>query len=381
MGTKDAAVQMVYVEVVVSSSQIESSSVDVSIIIPSFNEGDWLRRTVESILSVKSNLNFEIVVVDDGCTDGSVEAIAGMSRIKVIRTGATKLGLILGKNMGAKVARGSYFCFLDSHVLVHDYWIDYLRETCNTFPQGALVSGNLPDVALLGETYTLPPPPPEKRLYGYILRDCTLDTTWCFYGIDCATGPYCQPLTPGGLMFTSKAHFEYLGGFSTHIRIWGAEDVEISLKNFCLGGENVVDPRVFVYHYYKENAKKVKLLIRGQIIFNCLFVASTYFPHQYYMSVRRKLLPLRWFVPSIFDEIDSEQHQQFVSELRSRFVRTFEDWTVRFSSALKGFLDDAARYIEKHPTETFVGDHKEQKSGGYTNFFAWLLSLYSSRKT
>jgi len=44
---------------------------DVSIVIPTYNEGDWLRKTIESIARAKTKATWEIIVIDDGCTDGS----------------------------------------------------------------------------------------------------------------------------------------------------------------------------------------------------------------------------------------------------------------------------------------------------------------------
>src|SRR2546429_2508262 len=129
-------------------------------------------------------------------------------------------------------------------------------------------------------------------------------------------------------MFTRKVHFARVGGFSPVLRKWGAEDIQISLQNYWLGGENVVDPRVVVYHYYKNGrAKKRTFTVsNAQQGFNCMHVAAAYFPHKYYTKVRDAIVT-RGGAKDLAAEIESPQHQQFLRQLRSDFVRGFDEWT------------------------------------------------------
>jgi glycosyltransferase involved in cell wall biosynthesis len=313
--------------------------IDVSVVIPTYNEGEWLSRTVESIREAKTDLQYEIVIADDGCTDGSIEAVRPSGNLRIVKTGGEQLGLIVAKNTGAKAASGRYLCFIDSHILVHDHWLDYLRQTCDEYPNGALVSGNLPDVARRTDQA-------DRDQYGYMFRDCLLHTGWHFYGKNRTDRPYSTPLTPGGLMFTRKLHFARIGGFESCLRKWGAEDIQISLHNYFIGGENVVDPRVIVYHYYKcGKNKKINFVVStAQHWFNCLHVAAAYFPPEYYAKVRDAILS-RGGAAELVAEIESAAHQQRLSQLRLDFIRGFSDWTARFAVELRKFFRDA----EKRP--------------------------------
>lgn len=314
-----------------------TGELEVSVVIPTFNEGTWLMRTVESIMRAKTELRYEIVVVNDGCTDGSVGPLDGADDVRIIGTGGSQLGLVIAKNLGAKTARGRYVCFLDSHMLVHDYWLDYLRQSYERYPAGALVSGNVPDI----DRFTAPDEFDDNQ-YAYIIRNCFLGTGWHHYGRAKHAGPYLGPLTPGGLMFTRKLHFARLGGFDPALRKWGAEDVQISLQNFYLGGVSVIDPRVIVYHYFKNGSTKKRsfIITNEQHAFNCLQVAATYFPHEIYLKVREAFVQRGGGKPEIISEIEGEQTQQRIRHVQARFTRGFEQWVSHYRIELSKFLKD-----------------------------------------
>jgi glycosyltransferase involved in cell wall biosynthesis len=320
-----------------AASPRSDGTVDVSLVVPTYNEGIWLNKTVESIRDSDNDLRYEIVVVDDGCSDGSVDAIEPGDDLRVVTTGGPQLGLIIAKNIGAKAARGKYLCFVDSHMLVHHHWLDYLRETCDGYPEGALVSGNLPDVARFQTPTQL-----DSHQYGYMIRNCLLGTGWHFYGSARTNEPYLEPLTPGGLMFTRKAHFARIGGFAPDLRKWGSEDVQISLQNYYMGGENVVDPRVVIYHYYKngQTNKRTFSVSTVQSGFNSLYVAATYFPAEYYQRVRNAFIT-RKEGPALAVEIESLERREELKKNRSDFVRGFGDWTTKFKIELSKFFADA----------------------------------------
>lgn len=315
---------------------------NVSVIIPTFNEGEWLKRTIESVLAAKSDLSYEIIVVDDGCTDGSVDAVEDFSAVQVIQTPAPQSGLIVGKNMGGRVARSQFMCFLDSHVLVDDHWLDQLHETCIHQPGESLVTGLVLDVA---GPYD---PRAPKHLFGYSLKDWTLTTRWHHYGVAKDDRSYPAPLCPGGLMFCRRAHFVRMGGFCPVLRQWGHEDVEISLRNYYFGGDNLVDPRVVVRHYYKNNTDK-KPAFRAEFrntAFNALFIAKTYFPSDHFDRVR-DALAAKGNVDALIAEVESDTGAEVSADYRAEFIRDFNDWANRFHCELASMSGQPVPAIAK----------------------------------
>lgn len=87
----------------------------ISIIIPIYNVENFLRRTIESLLN-QTVQDFEIVLVDDGSTDGSGkicdEYAEKYSNIHVARR--VNGGLSAARNTGASAARNEYILFLDA---------------------------------------------------------------------------------------------------------------------------------------------------------------------------------------------------------------------------------------------------------------------------
>jgi glycosyltransferase involved in cell wall biosynthesis len=83
----------------------------ISVIIPTYNR---LTQLQEALLSVKAQdyKNFEIIVVDDGSTDGTAAWLGEQQVSSLIIRHTGFPGLV--RNKGARLAKGEYLCFLDS---------------------------------------------------------------------------------------------------------------------------------------------------------------------------------------------------------------------------------------------------------------------------
>lgn len=87
-----------------------------SIVIPVYNVEKYLVRCVESILNLKTNIEYEIILVNDGSTDNSGkicdDLASNCNLIKVIHQ--FNRGLSEARNTGIKEAKGKYLYFIDS---------------------------------------------------------------------------------------------------------------------------------------------------------------------------------------------------------------------------------------------------------------------------
>src|SRR3954470_765888 len=91
---------------------------NVSAIIPTFNRRQYIQRAIDSVLAQTLPVD-EIIVIDDGSTDGTAEAVEAWygSRIRVIRQ--ENSGVSGARRRGIQEARGEWIAFLDSD----DEWI------------------------------------------------------------------------------------------------------------------------------------------------------------------------------------------------------------------------------------------------------------------
>ena len=93
----------------------------VSVIVPVYNTKPYLDACVNSILS-QGNVDFEVLLVDDGSTDGSASLCDYYAetdkRIRVFHQ--IHGGVSLARNRGIEEARGEWMCFVDSD----DEWLD-----------------------------------------------------------------------------------------------------------------------------------------------------------------------------------------------------------------------------------------------------------------
>lgn len=92
--------------------------IDISIIIVSWNASDFLEKCIQSILKESSNIQFEIIVVDNDSTDGSPEMLQNLfPSVNLIRNNEN-FGFAKANNIGIRKARGNYICLINSDVEV-----------------------------------------------------------------------------------------------------------------------------------------------------------------------------------------------------------------------------------------------------------------------
>lgn len=96
----------------------------ISVVIPLYNKEKQIASTLQSVLN-QSFQDFEVVIVDDGSTDGSVDVVKRFSdpRIRVIKQ--KNAGVSVARNRGIEEANGEYVALLDGD----DEWLPVYLET------------------------------------------------------------------------------------------------------------------------------------------------------------------------------------------------------------------------------------------------------------
>ncbi|MBW3568339.1 MAG: glycosyltransferase [Proteobacteria bacterium] len=117
--------------------ETEASPPDVSIVMPAYNAARDIRESIASVLS-QTYSSFELIVVDDASSDGTVEIVKALStedaRVRLLENPVNQ-GVSFSRNRGMNNARGRYLMFLDSDDAWHDDKVErqvsFMRETAN----------------------------------------------------------------------------------------------------------------------------------------------------------------------------------------------------------------------------------------------------------
>ncbi|MFZ2088782.1 MAG: glycosyltransferase family 2 protein [Desulfobaccales bacterium] len=136
----------------------------VSVIIPTYNRAAWVTDALGSVLA-QTWRDFELIVVDDGSTDATREALAAVKgEFKVLRR-KKRRGVSAARNLGARAATGEWLAFLDSD----DLWLPAKLARQVEYLKGR------PDLLIcqteeiwIRNGVRVNPPPTHKKLGGHI---------------------------------------------------------------------------------------------------------------------------------------------------------------------------------------------------------------------
>ena len=105
------------------------NNIDLSVIIPVYNHKDTIKENIDSVLNQKTKYKFEVLLVDDGSTDGVSDVIKIYDtdpRVTIITQKNGGIGS--ARNTGINNAVGKYIMFVDCDDIVHDDIIENLMS-------------------------------------------------------------------------------------------------------------------------------------------------------------------------------------------------------------------------------------------------------------
>ena len=109
----------------------------ISIVIPLYNKEKFIARTLESVLA-QTFKNFEVLIVNDGSTDSSVEVAKKYidDRFRIINQ--KNSGVSAARNKGIKLARAKYIAFLDADDTWEPNFLSEIQRLIKKYPQAGL---------------------------------------------------------------------------------------------------------------------------------------------------------------------------------------------------------------------------------------------------
>jgi GT2 family glycosyltransferase len=182
----------------------------ITVIIPTFNRAELLRRALDSVYAQEGNgqlFDLEVLVVDDGSTDCTIEVVRAYPLIKYICPPANK-GTSAARNVGLDAATGQYVAFLDDD----DRWLPWkLRRQVQTLEEHPeLVAAYGQEIKNSDRAIWVWPEPqdaPSGSIYRSLLTSCPVNTS---------------------SVMVRRTAIERVGRFDENLRCW--EDYDMWLR-------------------------------------------------------------------------------------------------------------------------------------------------------
>ena len=94
----------------------QSKTIDLSVIIVSYNVEHFLHLCLESVYAATKNIRAEVIVIDNASADKSVDMVRKQFPSTRVIANVDNLGFGKANNQGAKLAKGRYLCLSLIHI-------------------------------------------------------------------------------------------------------------------------------------------------------------------------------------------------------------------------------------------------------------------------
>ncbi len=244
---------------------------EVSVVILNLNGGDLTREAIKSALDQRG-VDLEVIVVDNGSSDGSREKLAAefKGRIRMIEN-QSNLGFSPANNQGFEAAQGDWVCLLNNDAVADPLWLKHSLERARSGRKVGMVVPRIlrhydrEQLDGIGVGFWLDGLSRAKHRGERDSRRLDRETA----------------LIPSGCagMF-SKKMLDQLKGFDPDFFIY-SEDTDLGIRAHLSGWESRFEPKAIVYHRYskttaiKSGYSTFKLY---QVERNRLWILFRYYP-------------------------------------------------------------------------------------------------------
>ncbi len=201
---------------------------DFSVVIPCFNSGETLERTVISVLN-QTLKSIEVTIVNDASTDEqTIKKIEELERYVSVIHLEKNGGLSNARNVGIKASSSEYVLCLDSDDFIEDVYLEKAKEIFDSNDQIGVVS---PSVQTFGE----------------------VDVSWMpkkNFSVDAILSLNRVPVAS----CVRKAVYDDVGGYDINLRAY--EDWEFWIKVFTSGANwkhMVIEDKLFYYNVHSDS--------------------------------------------------------------------------------------------------------------------------------
>ena len=120
----------------------QPNELDISFIIPMYNRLALTKACLASLEETVKGVTYEVLLIDDGSTDGTREFVAGLGPPYHVILNHENLGYAASNNIGAKLARAPVLCLLNNDTILTSRWIEPMVHLLHRSTEIGLV-GNI----------------------------------------------------------------------------------------------------------------------------------------------------------------------------------------------------------------------------------------------
>ncbi|HHQ4574536.1 TPA: glycosyltransferase [Aeromonas hydrophila] len=207
----------------------------VTVVIPSYNHIKYVENALKSVLE-QSYSNIELIVIDDGSSDGSVEFLRSLSygeSCLLVEQSNAGISKTLNKAI-RDYSHGKYICILASDDYFHPEKIEKQINAIENYPGSEFCYTKAREFD--SESGAAIREFPKKIIQGKVIGSVFFH----------------QPYAAGTIMFT-RSLFDRVGGFDEGLKI---EDWDFSIRCAAETSFSVVDEPLFFYRSHQNNTIK-----------------------------------------------------------------------------------------------------------------------------
>ncbi len=237
---------------------------DISVVIVNYNVKEYIISCIQSIYKhSKSNLSFEIIVIDNNSQDGSCEKLKKeFPQISLIRNN-TNAGFSVGVNQGVKVSKGKYIFILNPDTLFVEDCLSKLIKVADNYEKlGAIGPSLITETGSIQQSFWKKP-----SIINTILSISHLDFLNFHknYGFKKFNSTKRVDSISGGAFLVLKKVYNKLKGFNENL-FW-MEDIDFCIRAKKMGFEILYSPLTKIIHLSGKSAEKnIRVVILNQLI-------------------------------------------------------------------------------------------------------------------
>lgn len=302
-----------------------------SVVIPLYNKVNFIQDCLDSVLQQKYE-NFEIIIVNDGSTDGSEEIVEKIKDPRIRLISQENKGVSEARNKGISEAKGEYIALLDAD----DYWfphhLESLNELIKLFPNAGLY-GDRYEIKIQNKTTRLSFIPNYIQNEPVIIKD---------YFAESLVDPI---LWTSATAFKTSKFYE-IGVFDTKLRT--AQDLDFFLRA-ALKFPVAFHPKVGM-RYFKDSENN---LAKSKFNTDRVYFVSKYKTEEKENSSLKNYLDINRYAIVLRCKLDSDPiWKKLISEIelnhlnyKQKFLLKLPTFLLRTFKKIQSFLISKGIYL------------------------------------